>query len=258
MNAATPIVFVAILAKQKEEVLPYYLECLKNWTYPKNRIILWVRTNNNTDATEYILEAWLEENANDYLSVEYDSSDHEIRVQDYGIHEWNDDRFTVLKQIRNESVERATELDADFYFISDMDNFIYPDTLDLLVERNLPVVAPMLYYAPPGKMYSNFHNVADADGYFQDNPEYAPIWNRSISGLIKVDVVHCTYLIRRDIFDYARYTDETLHYDYVVLSRYMRDCGIPQYLDNTRLFGCLTLEENAEACRLWMEEHAYG
>jgi len=64
-----PIVFVAVLAKQKEIVLPYWLDCLEALDYPKKRMILYVRSNNNTDATEAILRGWIAEHGKEYLAV---------------------------------------------------------------------------------------------------------------------------------------------------------------------------------------------
>jgi hypothetical protein len=51
----SPRVLVAILAKQKEEFLPLYLECIESLDYPKSSIVLHIRTNNNTDGTELLL-----------------------------------------------------------------------------------------------------------------------------------------------------------------------------------------------------------
>ena len=48
----TPRILLAILAKQKEEMLPLYLDCIEALDYPKSQIVLYVRTNNNTDGTE--------------------------------------------------------------------------------------------------------------------------------------------------------------------------------------------------------------
>ena len=35
-----PIVFVSILAKQKEAMLPDWLEMVSKWDYPKDRIMI--------------------------------------------------------------------------------------------------------------------------------------------------------------------------------------------------------------------------
>ena len=251
-----PIVFVAILAKQKEKMLPAWLKSLSEWDYPKDRIILYVRSNNNTDNTVQILKDWVNENAKWYRHVTEDYSDIEVAVQDFGVHEWNPTRFKALGAIRERSVELAWQADAEFYFTADVDNFILPHTLSKLVLYNQPVVAPLIRYAlgkEEHKPYANYHNIASPNGYYTDNFAYYRILNGEVRGLIKCDVVHCTYLLRRDTFEHIRYVDGTDDYEYVIFSRTLRDRAITQWLDNTELYGYLTLDEDVEACTKWME-----
>ena len=70
-----PLVFVAVLAKQKEKMLPAWLKSLEQWDYPKDRVILYVRSNNNTDKSEAILKQWLSMNGKWYHLVVTDFSD---------------------------------------------------------------------------------------------------------------------------------------------------------------------------------------
>lgn len=250
-----PIVFVAILAKQKAAMLPDWLEMLSKWDYPKDRIIIYIRSNNNTDETETILRQWVEENGKWYRHVVEDYRDAAIPVHMYGVHEWNPERFKVLGEIRQHSVELAWQANADFYFVCDVDNFIQPHTLSKLVSYNLPVVAPLLYMADPEQiMYSNYHNKTTESGYYKENPGYITIWNGDVRGLIQCDVVHCTYLIRSDVFPLVRYMDNTDDYEYVIFSRTLRQEDVPQYLDNTQLYGWLSTRENLNA----IKERFYG
>ena len=243
-----PIVFVAILAKQKEKMLPEWLKSLSEWDYPKDRMIIYIRSNNNTDDTEGILRRWAEENHKWYRHIVEDYTNVEVDLEQYDVHEWNATRFKVLGAIRERSVELAWQADADFYFTADVDNFIKPYTLSTLVSYKLPVVAPLLYSADPEQPgYSNYHNIATPNGYFWDNEYYYHILQGRIQGLIKCDVVHCTYLIRKDIFEHVRYMDGTDDYEYVIFSRVLRQQGIPQYLDNQQVHGWLSTRENLNA-----------
>ena len=136
-----------------------------------------------------------------------------------------------------------------------MDNFVQPDTLKQLVSYNLPVVAPLIRYAlgkEEHKPYANYHNIASPRGYYQDNFAYYRILNREVKGLIACDVVHCTYLINKATLKKINYVDGTDDYEYVIFSRWLREQGIAQYLDNTRLYGYLTLEEDLDAVKKWM------
>ena len=156
-----PRVLVAILAKPKESSLPLYLECIEALDYPKSSIVLYIRTNNNTDGTERILRDWAERVRHFYAGVEFDATDVDSRIENLQVHEWNEIRFHVLGQIRNVSLHRAVELGCDFYFVVDVDNFIRRCTLRELVAVNLPIVAPLLRSINPGAYYSNYHAEID-------------------------------------------------------------------------------------------------
>ncbi len=85
----SPRVLMAILAKQKEPALPLYLDCIEALDYPKSSIVLYIRTNNNTDKTEKILRDWVARVGHLYHSVEFDASDVAERVEQDREHEWN-------------------------------------------------------------------------------------------------------------------------------------------------------------------------
>ena len=150
-----PMICVAILAKQKAHLLPAWLEHLEQWDYPKSRIKLYIRSNNNTDETKNILLDWARRNDSKYFDIIEDYSDVDTPVQQYGVHEWNAERFKVLGKIREQSVRYAYDTGCDYYFVCDVDNFLLKDTLSRLVSYNLPVVSPLLYDAGH-TAYSNF------------------------------------------------------------------------------------------------------
>ena len=114
----------AVLAKQAEKTLPLYLQCLLNQDYDKKNIVLYIRTNDNTDKTEAILEKFISEHGDKYCSVIYDNSSVDSRLQEFENHDWNAFRFQILGKIRNDSLKLAEENGCDFYFVCDVDNFI--------------------------------------------------------------------------------------------------------------------------------------
>jgi len=251
-----PLIFVAILAKQKEAMLPAWLESMEAWDYPKDRMILYIRSNNNTDNTEQILKDWVAENGKWYRHVVEDYREVDVPVQEFGVHEWNPTRFKVLGAIRETSIEVAWQAEADFYWVVDVDNFVKPDTLRKMVAHNLPVVAPLVRYAlgnTKHEPYANYHLLANVNGYFLDDMRYYQVLKQEIKGLIVCDVVHCTYLIRKDVFDKVRYLDGTDDYEYVIFSRTLRQEGVPQYLDNQEIYGYLSLNEDVKAIKKWMK-----
>jgi hypothetical protein len=242
----TPKVLVAILAKQKEPSLPLYLECIEALDYPKSSIVLHIRTNNNTDRTEQILRDWVARVGHLYAAVEFDASDVDDRIEVFGEHEWNATRFRVLGRIRQRSLRRALELDCEFYFVADVDNFIRRATLRELVALDLPIVAPLLRSITPGRFYSNYHAEIDAAGYYKSCDQYLWILARQVLGVVEVPVVHCTYLVRSDVISTLAYEDESDRHEYVVFSDSARKAGIPQYLDNRQVYGYITFGEGSD------------
>lgn len=249
---AAPKIMLAILAKQKEATLPLYLRCIEALDYPKSAIALYIRTNNNTDRTGAILLDWVERVGSQYASVEFDGSDVAAPVQQYGVHEWNATRFKVLGHIRRVSLQKAIDAACDFYFVVDVDNFIRPSTLRDLVTLNLPIVGPLLRHEAPENPYSNYHHAIDANGYFANSEEYYWLLNQRIRGVAEVQVIHCTYLIRRDCLPALRYDDGSQRHEYVIFSASARAAHIPQYLDTRQVYGFLTLDENAQRCEALM------
>lgn len=236
----TDLVTIAILAKDKAHVLPYYLSLIEKQTYPASKIKLYIRTNNNKDNTAQILTQWADKVRGRYSEVYLDTSDVPERVQDFGSHEWNAVRFKVLGKIRQDSVDWA-RAKGTHYFVADCDNFIIPCTLEKLLETHLPVVAPMLRNGDnPAHFYSNFHYVTDSNGYYRDSPYYTTILLRQMTGLFQVEVVHCTYLIRNECLSKVCYDDQSYRYEYVIFSDALRKAGIPQYIDNRYEYGKLT------------------
>lgn len=240
-----PKVLIAILARDKEACLPLYLECIKNMDYPKDRICLYIRTNNNQDRTENILKEFIQENVLDYGNIEFNNSEEARELDNHRDHDWNYLRFKILGRIRNESMRKTLDNGCDFYFVADCDNFVLPHTLKKLVSYNLPIVSPLLAN-DQGTLYANFHYDVDQNGYYKDHPAYTDIFSRTIKGLIEVKVVHCTYLIRSDTIDKLTYDDGSGRYEYVIFSDSARKSGIPQYIDNTDKYGVITFNTKKE------------
>ncbi|WP_342421562.1 hypothetical protein [Paenibacillus sp. FSL E2-0178] len=240
------LVTIAILAKDKAHVLPLYLQLIEKQTYPASRINLYIRTNNNNDRTKEILEEWIERVGERYHEVYFDGSDMEERVQDFAPHDWNDLHLRVMGKVRQESIEWAKAKDSH-YFVPDCDNFIISDTLESLLTTHLPVVGPLLRVAEsPLSFYSNFHHETDDFGYFKSSDLYMEYLFQRVKGLVEVDVIHCTYLMRREILEYVQYEDGSGRHEYVIVSDGLRKAGIPQYLDTRKRYGMLTFWDTEE------------
>jgi len=264
-----PNVFLALLVKQKEAVLPLFLESLNDWDYPKENIFIYIRTNNNTDNTKQLLEEWIKEYGDKYKGLIYNSKDVPEKVEKYDVHFWNGERFRVLGKIRQESMNQALLTDCEYYFVVDTDNFLFPETLKELVKLDLPIVAPFLRYAVAlgenadtpaeaakreghmSRYYSNYHDKVDDFGSIIPEDIYYKILNQEVKGLIECMCVHCTYLIKREYLSELNYLEQSDRWEYMVFSNSARDKGITQYIDNRTIYGVLTLSENLGASRWW-------
>jgi Glycosyl transferase family 2 len=243
---------IAILAKDKAHTLPIYLQCLEQLDWPKERIYLYLRTNNNNDTTRATLDAWLKRVGGSYCGIYFDDSDVEVPVQNYGQHEWNGDRFRVLGQIRQASLAWA-HAHQSHYFVADCDNFILPDTLAAIANTNLPIVAPLLHSKTA---YSNYHAAIDQNGYYAECDIYHDLLSQRIRGLVEVPVIHCTYFIRHDVIPLLSYADDSGRHEYVIFSDSARKANIPQYLDTRRSYGRITFAETGAEldAEPWREE----
>ena len=234
---------LAILAKDKAHILPNFLDCLLKQDYPKKSIHLYIRTNDNNDSTETVLNEFIDEHGDSYASVFYNDAGIDSTLKTFGHHEWNGTRFKILGAIRQESVAYAKGLGAD-YFVVDCDNMIAPFTLSTMVSlRGLGVIAPML---DSKAAYSNYHYTVDSNGYFLDSDIYHTIRNRCVKGIIDVAVVHCTYYIALPHLGNVCYDDGSGRYEYVIFSDSLRKKGVKQYLDNRCPYGFISFAEGRE------------
>lgn len=239
------LVTIAILAKDKAHTLPLYLKCINNLNYLKKNIILYFRTNDNTDNTEEIIKDWIIENGDLYHSIYFDNTsiDEKLKEESNKHHNWNSHRFKILGEIRNESLKFAYQNNSH-YFVIDCDNFILPNTLKCLIKSEKPIVGPFLRTV--NNFYSNYHDQVNSAGYMKINPNYYSLYKREVIGDHKVDVIHCTYFIRNQYIPYLSYLDDTERHEYVIFSHNARKMNIPQYLNNQELHGLITFAETKE------------
>ena len=236
-----PRITMAVLVKNKEKVLPHYLRNLEELDYPKQQLCIYIRTNNNTDASATILREWASKNEAQYAAIHMDDTDLPGRLESYADHEWNTERFKALGAIRQASMDWALAQQSAFYWVQDVDNFVKPETLKHMVSLDVPIVAPFMRVAENmNRAYANVHCAVDANGYYAHHPMYDLLFSLRIRGVTQNPVVHCTYLVRADVIPKLTYVDDTPHHEYVVFSKSARLAGVPQYLDTRQQWGWLT------------------
>ena len=256
-------VLLAILARNKAHVLPYYLRCIDAQQYDKKLITVYINTNNNDDDTKKILQDWAAGRKAEYKDIIFES--HTVKKElSQDPHDWTPTRFKVLAKIRNKSLKKAQEYHCDYYFVVDCDNFIAPCTLRALVEKDKPIIAPLLRSIPnDNDMYANFFPDINENGRFKITPDYNEIVLRKKLGTFQVPVAHCTYLVKSEYIDKLTYLDGTDEYEFLIFSKSARDNNVPQFLCNEHKFGVqlhppenCSLQQEHEIMEAWVQSEA--
>ena len=233
-----PLVQLTILLRDKEKYLPVYLDCVKNLDYDKDRIELYIHTNNNTDNTPIIIKDWLIDNAQHYRYVKYIEDDIEelrenpARKSEADWYANNGIRLAKLGEIRQQSLVFAKERGCEFYFVCDVDTFFPAETLRYLVNENKPIITPMMVHST-GKAPRNFFNKCTSNGYFQEDPLSPIIFNEELKGIFEVPLVHICYLVKTECLDMGLdyYTDGS-RMEFVTFAESARKNNIKQYASN--------------------------
>lgn len=238
---------IAILAKNKEHILPTYLNALLLQTEVNSDTIFYIRTNDNRDQTDQLLKDWYMKWNWKYKMV-FDDSSIDTSLLELENHEWNGHRCKILAGIRQKSIDFALSENAD-YFTADADNLIDIDTISSIRSTNLPVVSPLLQCSVETSMYSNFHTDVDANGYFQQDTIglYNNLLYQHIKGLVEVKVAHCTYFIKNSVLPHVIYDDDSYRYEYVIFSDNLRKKKIPQYLDSRKVYGRISFSVDEQS-----------
>ncbi|XP_062408646.1 procollagen galactosyltransferase 2 [Sardina pilchardus] len=239
-----PKVLIAILARNAEHSLPFYLGCIDRLDYPKDRITIWVATDHNVDNTTAMLQDWLSTVEGHYHSVELRAGESSALLGEEGPKHWVDSRYTHVLRLRQAALRRARALWADYILFADSDNLLTnPEVLTLLMAENKTLVAPML---ESRTLYSNFWCGMTPQGYYKRTPEYIPIRDGKREGCHAVPMVHSTFLLdlrRKASRDLAFYPVHHLYPwimdDIMIFSFSARQAGVQMFVCNKKHYGYL-------------------
>lgn len=189
-----PRVLIALICRNSEHSLPYFLGTIERLNYPKDRVAIWVATDHNEDNTTDILRDWLVKVQNVYHYVEWRPQEVPIRYEDEdGPKQWTNLRYAYVMKLRQAALDSAREMWADYFLLLDCDNLLTnPDVLWKLINENKTIVAPML---ESRAAYSNFWCGMTSQGYYKRTPAYIPIRKQVRRGCFAVPMVHSTFLI---------------------------------------------------------------
>ncbi|XP_069436163.1 inactive glycosyltransferase 25 family member 3 isoform X5 [Ovis canadensis] len=205
-----PTVVLAILARNAEHSLPHYLGALERLDYPRARLALW-----------------------SYPDEE-------------GPKHWTKERHQFLMELKQEALTFARDWGADYILFADTDNILTNNqTLQLLIEQGLPVVAPML---DSQTYYSNFWCGITPQGYYRRTADYFPTKNRQRRGCFRVPMVHSTFLVSlraegtAQLAFYPPHPNYTWPFDDIIVFAYAcQAAGVSVHVCNEQRYGYLNV-----------------
>ncbi|XP_028353596.1 inactive glycosyltransferase 25 family member 3 isoform X1 [Physeter macrocephalus] len=242
-----PAVVLAILARNAEHSLPHYLGALERLDYPRARLALWCATDHNVDNTTEMLQEWLAAVGDDYAAVVWRPEGEPRSYPDEeGPKHWTKERHQFLMELKQEALTFARDWGADYILFADTDNILTNNqTLRLLIEQGLPVVAPML---DSQTYYSNFWCGITPQGYYRRTADYFPTKNRQRRGCFRVPMVHSTFLVSlraegtEQLGFYPPHPNYTWPFDDIIIFAYAcQAAGVSAHVCNEHRYGYMNV-----------------
>jgi len=233
-------VFIPILTRNHNNYLKHYLRCIDELDYPKDKIVIYINTNNNDDDTVATLTSWMNKNHRSYKKVMFEHGDFSVLQKDMGWQDKDGIRLHIMSIIRQRSLDLCKQEKCDYFFPIDTDNWVAPYTLKYLIDKGLPLIAPFLKDYEERTLYSNYFYKVNEWGFIGQDPnnETFQIWHRqALNGTFEVDLVHCTYLLDCKYIDKVNYYDGSNQWEFITFANSARINEVKQYICNERMFG---------------------
>lgn len=231
-----PLVVIGIFIQQPTPFVSVFFERLLKLQYPKNRLKLFIY--NQEAHHERQISSFLQDHGSLYQDVKSVGPEEEMdeaASRNLG--------FDVCRK----------DKDCDYLFILDIDVVLKNDNiLKILIEQNLPIVAPMITRA--GRLWSNFWGALSADGYYARSEDYVDIVQGRRVGVWNVPYVSSVYLVkasllRSQLTDYQLFNSNILDPD-MAFCHNSRSKGIFMYATNMHTFGRILSTENYQTSHL--------
>ncbi|XP_023677671.1 procollagen galactosyltransferase 1 [Paramormyrops kingsleyae] len=242
-----PRVLIALICRNSEHSLPYFLGTIDNLNYPKDRISLWVATDHNVDNTTAILRQWLTDVQSFYHYVEWRPQVEPRTFEDEsGPKHWTNHRYAHVMKLRQAALDAARDMWADYFLLVDCDNILTnPDVLWKLIQEDKTVVAPLL---ESRAAYSNFWCGMTTQGYYKRTPAYLPIRKGLRKGSFAVPMVHSTFLVdlrkqaSRQLAFHPPHPDYSWAFDDIIIFAFSaRMADVQMFLCNREIYGFLPI-----------------
>lgn len=147
-----PTILIGCPVRNREWIIPRYLEGIYSLNYPKENIILYWLVNDSTDETYNILKDFEQEHQDEYKNIIIEKIKNRVREYkrlikgSYVLAEkfWLE-VYTNLANLRNTVINKVLELNADYLFNIDSDIIINDvETLNILLSENKPVISAII------------------------------------------------------------------------------------------------------------------
>lgn len=231
-----PRVLVAVFIQQPTPFVSVFFERLVNLKYPKDRLQLYIH--NQEPHHERHVGSFLKEHGDQYQQVRSVGPEEELDIS----------------TSRNMAINLCREdKDCDYFFNLDIEVVLKnQDTLQILIEQNLPIVAPMITRV--GRLWSNFWGALSAEGYYARSEDYVDIVQGRRQGVWNVPYVSSVYLIRGSLLR-SELQDKTLYESHnldpdMALCDNVRNQGVFMFVTNLQPFGRILSTENVQTQHL--------
>jgi hypothetical protein len=200
-------VLIAAPIYDRAWILPQWIEFIEKQNYPKENIGFMFELGPDDNLTHEILWEW-QAYAPQYKYFDaqiYMKIAHEAHPD--GKRHWSAQKYYNMVTLRNNLLERATNLSDqfDYYFSLDSDIFLEdPDTILKLVnhaETGKDVLSPLMYMTPYDTNYPSAMTWENRPG----GHAIRSLSKNEIGTVFKVDIVMAAVFMSRDVYTKTRY-----------------------------------------------------
>lgn len=228
-------VFMGLVIENDDQLIPFFLNSISKLDYNKNHMHVQMNICNRTEYVKKLVADWIEENKIHYREILCIDNTAQLKEKTY-----SSDYYKVLAEIKDTYLNECQKGHYDYCFILSSNAFVAPHALKHLIQKNKPVLSPLLRPVPePHDPYRNFFGDITESGYYKYHEDYPLIANRQKLGTFKVPCVHIVYLIQSRFLNQLSFTDDFKDYEFLSFSGNARKNNVDQYICNEREFGFL-------------------
>jgi len=251
-SSNTKTVCWAILVSNEFKLSSDYLVTLRAQNYEKQLIHLYIVNSDNTVETGKLIKDFIEEYGSLYLGVTFLNAAPVTKQFAGSPSGSSSSTFNGATKIRQASVEFAKTGNFDYYFVSDVNNFLTSKVLTELMKLELPIVAPLLSSGSTN-LYedTNFQEKSGPSGQLLHTQRHAAIVSRELSGILQVDQVKGTYLVKNEVLQFIDYglSDNFDDNHNLTLSLLNKSPLTRQFLEARQFWGALITNESLETSK---------